>query len=197
MFRIMFVYGAIAGIVIIAVMTFGMMMSSGAGSQLQGYLTMLVVLSLIFIGIKRYRDKELGGVIKSLPALGLGVLFAKNNGEVENAVLSALETGYRKRVPIHQAMANGTRDLFGPFVHEQNCVLVILENLVDFISIWHTEEIRARIDGLVLSPNYQGSLDASRRASRAQSGQEGCFLLEKGLGHGWIKKFFKAHQTKG
>ena len=73
MFRIMFVYGAIAGIVIIAVMTLGMMMSSGAGSQLQGYLTMLVVLSLIFIGIKRYRDKELGGVIKFLPALGLGV----------------------------------------------------------------------------------------------------------------------------
>ena len=49
----MFVYGAIAGIVIIAVKTFGMMMSSGTGSQLQGYLTMLVVLSLIFIGIKR------------------------------------------------------------------------------------------------------------------------------------------------
>lgn len=31
-----------------------------------------------------------------MPSVGLGVLFAKNNGEVENAVLSALEVGYRK-----------------------------------------------------------------------------------------------------
>ncbi|MEM9648696.1 MAG: aldo/keto reductase [Bacteroidota bacterium] len=31
-----------------------------------------------------------------MPSIGLGVLFAKNNGEVENAVLSALQAGYRK-----------------------------------------------------------------------------------------------------
>lgn len=31
-----------------------------------------------------------------MPAIGLGVLFAKNDGEVENAVISALENGYRK-----------------------------------------------------------------------------------------------------
>ncbi|MEX0289054.1 MAG: aldo/keto reductase [Flavobacteriaceae bacterium] len=31
-----------------------------------------------------------------MPSIGLGVLFAKNNGEVENAVLSALKSGYRK-----------------------------------------------------------------------------------------------------
>lgn len=76
MYRIMFVYGAIAGVVIIAVMSLGMMLGGGTGSQLQGYLTMLVVLSLIFVGIKRYRDKQLGGVIKFLPALGLGVGIA-------------------------------------------------------------------------------------------------------------------------
>ena len=76
MFRIMLIYGAIAGVVIIAVMLAGMVMSGGAGSVVQGYLTMLVVLSLIFVGIKRYRDKDLGGVIKFLPALGLGVGIA-------------------------------------------------------------------------------------------------------------------------
>lgn len=77
MLRIMLIYGAIAGVVIIAVMTAGMLFSeTGSGSQLQGYLTMLVVLSLIFVGIKRYRDKDLGGVIKFLPALGLGVGIA-------------------------------------------------------------------------------------------------------------------------
>ncbi|MHA7900354.1 MAG: DUF4199 domain-containing protein [Henriciella sp.] len=76
MFRIMFIYGAIAGVVIIAVMIAGMVLGGGAGSEVQGYLTMVVVLSLIFVGIKRYRDKELGGVIKFLPALGLGAGIA-------------------------------------------------------------------------------------------------------------------------
>nr|WP_070958660.1 DUF4199 domain-containing protein [Hyphomonas sp. Mor2] len=76
MFRIMLVYGAIAGVITIALMILGMVLAEGTGSQLQGYLTMLVVLSLIFVGIKRYRDKELGGVIKFLPAFGLGVGIA-------------------------------------------------------------------------------------------------------------------------
>ncbi len=76
MFRIMLIYGAIAGVVIIGVMTASMVLSGGPGSQVQGYLTMLVVLSLIFVGVKRYRDKDLGGVIKFLPALGLGVGIA-------------------------------------------------------------------------------------------------------------------------
>ncbi len=76
MFRIMLVYGAIAGVITIALMSLGMLLSEGSGSQLQGYLTMLVVLSLIFVGVKRYRDKDLGGVIKFLPAFGLGVGIA-------------------------------------------------------------------------------------------------------------------------
>lgn len=76
MFRIMLVYGAIAGVVIISIMIAGMVLGGGPGSQVQGYLTMVVVLSLIFVGIKRYRDKTLGGVIKFLPALGLGAGIA-------------------------------------------------------------------------------------------------------------------------
>ena len=60
MFRIMLVYGAIAGVVIITVMVAGMVLGGGGGSEIQGYLTMVVVLSLIFVGIKRYRDKDLG-----------------------------------------------------------------------------------------------------------------------------------------
>ena len=76
MFRIMLVYGAISGVVIIAIMIAGMALGGGSGSEVQGYLTMIVVLSLIFVGIKRYRDKDLGGVIKFLPAFGLGVGIA-------------------------------------------------------------------------------------------------------------------------
>ena len=40
-----------------------------------GYLTMIVALSVIFLGVKRYRDQELGGVIRFGTAfmLGLGI----------------------------------------------------------------------------------------------------------------------------
>ena len=40
-----------------------------------GYLTMIVALTAVFLGIKRYRDKALGGVIRFVPALlvGLGI----------------------------------------------------------------------------------------------------------------------------
>ncbi len=38
-----------------------------------GYTTMLIALSTVFIAIKRKRDDDLGGVIRFLPALGLGL----------------------------------------------------------------------------------------------------------------------------
>lgn len=41
--------------------------------MLIGYLTMLIALSAVFVAIKRYRDAELGGVIRFWPALGLGI----------------------------------------------------------------------------------------------------------------------------
>lgn len=81
MFKIAAIYGAIAGTIIIAVMSAGIYMNSGShgegsGSQVFGYLVMIVTLSLIFVGIKRYRDRDLGGVIKFAPAFGLGVAIA-------------------------------------------------------------------------------------------------------------------------
>lgn len=76
MLRYILIYGAVSGTTIIALMIAGMVLGGGSGSEVQGYLTMIVVLALIFVGIKRYRDKELGGVIKFLPALGLGVGIA-------------------------------------------------------------------------------------------------------------------------
>jgi hypothetical protein len=41
-----------------------------------GYSVMLVAMSFIFVGVKRYRDVEGGGVIKFGRALGLGLLIA-------------------------------------------------------------------------------------------------------------------------
>jgi hypothetical protein len=48
---------------------------SAATSHVTGYLIMLLALSLVFFGVKRLRDRELGGVIRFIPALlaGLGI----------------------------------------------------------------------------------------------------------------------------
>ena len=76
--KIILVYGVIAGVVIICAITAGLVISGGEGpwgSQWLGYLIMFVALSLIFVGVKQYRDNELGGVIKFGKAfqVGLGI----------------------------------------------------------------------------------------------------------------------------
>jgi len=74
------VFGGVAGAVVIAIATAGIAL--GLPSHLQsawfGYLVMLAALSLIFVGVKRFRDVECGGVIKfgRAFALGLGVALA-------------------------------------------------------------------------------------------------------------------------
>ena len=83
--RIILTYGAISGAVIIAAMVVGNQLATrqiatgepARYSVWAGYLFMLVALSVIFMGIKRYRDKELGGVIRFSTAflLGLGITF--------------------------------------------------------------------------------------------------------------------------
>lgn len=80
MLRIAFIYGAIAGTVVIGVMTFAMILDGeekgAASGQVFGYLTMLVALTLIFVGVKRHRDLNYGGVITFFPALLTGLAIA-------------------------------------------------------------------------------------------------------------------------
>ncbi len=72
-------YGAISGIIIIGSIILGTYYAGQADqprfSHLAGYLIMIVALSCIFVGVKRYRDHELGGVIRFGTAflLGLGI----------------------------------------------------------------------------------------------------------------------------
>lgn len=77
MLRNILVYGMIAG-VIVAIPTFGLtvLLKDHPPEQyglLIGYTTMLVALSAIFVGIKRHRDIEGGGIIGFWPAFGLGL----------------------------------------------------------------------------------------------------------------------------
>lgn len=72
-------YGLVSGFVIILIMTVGIATSdwgSFYGSEWFGYLVMLVVLSIIFVAVKRYRDKECGGVIRFVRAFGIGAGIA-------------------------------------------------------------------------------------------------------------------------
>lgn len=76
--RIILTYGAIAGAVIIGTMLLGFSLDDALETRISewlGFLVMFVALSMIFVGIKRYRDQELGGVIKFGTAclLGLGI----------------------------------------------------------------------------------------------------------------------------
>jgi hypothetical protein len=73
----MLVYGLVAGLVVAIPMNVMMLALHDhpplAWGMLFGYATMLIALSAVFVGIKRYRDRELGGVIGFWPALGLGL----------------------------------------------------------------------------------------------------------------------------
>ncbi len=89
--KTIFTYGLIAGIIIAVSMLIGWSSLGSAAadgetggetggvsielSEWLGYLVMLIALSVIFLGIKRYRDRNLGGVIKFGTAflLGLGI----------------------------------------------------------------------------------------------------------------------------
>ena len=75
--NIIFLNGLIAGTIVIITIIIGMYFSSQNDttqfSTLLGYLVMIISLSLIFLAIKRYRDSELGGVIKFGTAFKIGI----------------------------------------------------------------------------------------------------------------------------
>ena len=76
--RYALIYGAIGGAIAISIIsaTLVLDLSNHTSSVWFGYLVMLASLSLIFVGVKRYRDVERGGIIRFWPALGLGVGMA-------------------------------------------------------------------------------------------------------------------------
>lgn len=97
--KIALTYGVLSGTIVITIMILGLVVSDGGSflsSELFGYLIMLVALSMIFIGIKRYRDQELGGVIRFLPAFGMGLAIAAIAGIVYTVVweLYSISTDY-------------------------------------------------------------------------------------------------------
>lgn len=80
--KVVLKYGILAGMIEV-VIGFGLMsvliggsMANIKYSELIGYTTMIVSLSLIFFGIKAYRDQEQGGVISFGQAVKIGILIS-------------------------------------------------------------------------------------------------------------------------
>jgi hypothetical protein len=75
-------YGTVAGLIVAVPMVWRMLRADAhaggdpLGGMLIGYLTMVIALTAVFIGVKQYRDKMLGGVIRFLPAFGVGVAIS-------------------------------------------------------------------------------------------------------------------------
>lgn len=76
--RLILVYGSIGGAILLANLAFVILsgVEGGALGMALGYLSMLIALSLVFVGVRKVRDEQRGGVIRFWPALGVGMAIA-------------------------------------------------------------------------------------------------------------------------
>jgi hypothetical protein len=118
MLRSILKFGLIAGLVV-GISDFTLFPGLGDSPHMEngmliGYSVMLVALSMVFIGIKQYRDKDLGGVIRFWPAVGLGVAISAIAGlfyvaawEASQAITHADFAAVYSNAVLEQAKAKG------------------------------------------------------------------------------------------
>jgi Protein of unknown function (DUF4199) len=100
MIRLIALYGIVGGLIVAVPMVVFMMILTPAtapkNGAVYGYLTMIVALTTVFLGIKHYRDKMLGGAIKFGPALlvGLGISAVASFVYVIGWEISIAVTGF-------------------------------------------------------------------------------------------------------
>ncbi len=122
MTRIILIYVAIGALIVGSLMVVGMLswtpeqMAGGEGMDsglVVGYLTQIIALTTVFLGIKHFRDKERGGVVKFLPAflVGLGISAVASLGWIIGWEI-VLASGFNyealmNQMTVHQAAASG------------------------------------------------------------------------------------------
>lgn len=77
MFKKILSWGTVAGLIVGSVL-FGVSVAFAGHAPppygvALGYISMLVALSAVFVGVKRHRDEDRGGVIRFWPAFGMGL----------------------------------------------------------------------------------------------------------------------------
>lgn len=118
MLRIILFYGLIGALIVGTPMVAGMLIWGGEDAPtlgaVFGYASMLVALTGVFLGVKQYRDRHLGGVIKFLPALGVGLAISAvaSMGWVIGWEISLAATDFDfvtvyREMQIEQARADG------------------------------------------------------------------------------------------
>lgn len=75
MTRTILTYGLFAGVIVAVSMGAAMSLGVDAGAlgMAAGYLGMLAALTMVYVGIRKYRDRELGGAIRFSTGLGVGL----------------------------------------------------------------------------------------------------------------------------
>jgi hypothetical protein len=119
MFNSILKWGLIAGLVV-GCIDFAMFVGMGDSphhleyGMLIGYTVMLLALSSVFVGIKQYRDRDLGGVIRFWPAFGMGLAISFIAGvfyvvawEASQAVTGADFASFYANAMLEQARAKG------------------------------------------------------------------------------------------
>jgi hypothetical protein len=113
MTRVILVCGTIAGLIVAVPMVWSMLSMTEAPSNaaFYGYLSMILGLTAVFLGIRHYRDKVLGGVIRFVPALliGLGISAVASLFWVVGWEISLALSGFDFPAAYSQSMVEAAR----------------------------------------------------------------------------------------
>lgn len=77
--RIVLIYGSLGGLIVLPMLILLVTVGHGESSSyglLIGYTNMFLAFTMVFFGVRAYRNKMLGGSISFLRALGAGLLIA-------------------------------------------------------------------------------------------------------------------------
>lgn len=72
-------YGAVAGLIVgVPLLALGLTMKAEPSvlGMVIGFGTMLIALTVVFVAVKRWRDEDLGGVVRFWPALGMALAIS-------------------------------------------------------------------------------------------------------------------------
>ena len=153
MIRAILLFGLIAGLIVTIPMDLAMVFAhsdSPFKGMLFGYLTMIVGLTAVFLGIKHYRDKALGGAIKFGQALlvGLGISAVASFIYVLGWELTLALTDYQFVGAYSQSMVEAVRSRGGTEAEIQKA----MADAAEFVTMYRNPVSRMSITFIEMFP---------------------------------------------